>query len=215
MFFIKGLLFFKPKKDFTDKFIVNTAVMITLVSFLFMSSGCSYYRAVTKSTGDSGNVLTETINKLYPVYNYPRENYPESNLQKLFFIDYTVFVVDSAGRWLLTEGEITGDTLFATANLSSVPSDNITDIPEDGISVKYKPSEEGDLLKRIFIYTDKVAFNQNGKAYFSLDDVSKIILFKDYPGLKIGLTFLIIGGVLTITLVTLFLIAFSEGIHWE
>ena len=134
---------------------------------------------------------------------------------KLFFIDYTVFVVDSAGRWLLTEGEITGDTLFATANLSSVPSDNITDIPEDGISVKYKPSEEGDLLKRIFIYTDKVAFNQNGKAYFSLDDVSKIILFKDYPGLKIGLTFLIIGGVLTITLVTLFLIAFSEGIHWE
>lgn len=207
LFSISGLLKRKPGEDLSEKIMVNTAIMITLVAFLFMISGCSYYRAVTKVNESSGNLLNETVNKFYPEYDYPRDQYPESNLQKILFIDYNVIVIDSAGKWKLTEADIINDTIYAVAQLYPVPPDTIAAIPGDGISVRYHPKEEGDLLKRIFIYTEKVEFKQDGKICLPVKEISQIITFKDYPGMKVGMTFLIIGGIITITIITAIFLA--------
>jgi hypothetical protein len=207
LFFTKSILKLKPNEELTEKLIVNTAMMITLVSFLFMISGCSYYRSVTRVNDGSVDVLSETINKLYTEEDYPRDKYPESNLQKMFFIEYDVFAVDSTGRWKLTAAEIINDTMYAVAELLAVPSDTIADIPGDGVSVRYHPKKEGDLLKRIFIYTEKVEFNNDGKAYFPVNAISQIITFKDHPAAKIGFSFLAIGGIITVLIITAIILA--------
>jgi|GEM_PF-4475908 len=212
----KDFLFRKPYNDFIDKVIMNTAVMITLVSFLFMISGCSYYRSVTKVNEGSGDLLTETVNEFYPEFDYPRDQFPLSNLYKKFFMEYRFYLVDSKGQWELSEVDIKNDTVYATAILLTIPNDTVIDIPGDGMSVKYKPKEEGDLLMRVFIYTDKVDFIQDAKAYFSVNDISKVITFTDHPAAKVGFTFLILGGIITITIVTLILVALGdEGFHYD
>jgi hypothetical protein len=213
LFCLKGLLKYRPGEDLSEKIMVNTAIMITLASFLFMISGCSYYRAVPRVNDGSADLLTETINKFYPDDAYPRNQYPEANLQKMFFMEYNVYAVDSAGRWQLTEAEIINDTIYAVATSSPVPPDSVADIPADGVSVRYHPKEERDLLKRIFIYTGKVEFDQGGKAYFPVKEITQIITFKDHPAAKVGFTFLIIGGIITLTLIIA--IALSEPFSYD
>jgi hypothetical protein len=208
----KGLLFRTPGNGLIDKAITNTAVMITLVAFLFMISGCNYYRSVTIVNEGSGDLLTKTVNKFYPEFDYPRDQYPLSNLYKMFFVEYHLYLVDSIGRWELSEADIKNDTVYATVKLLHTPNDTVTDIPGDGISVKYKLKAEGDLLMRVFIYSDKVDFIQGEKAYFSVNDISKVITFRDHPAAKVGYTFLVLGGVLTITVVTLIIIALG---NWD
>jgi hypothetical protein len=215
LFCIKGLLKYKPGEDLSEKVMVNTAIMITLASFLFMISGCSYYRAVPRVNDGSGHLITETINKFYPEYDYPRDQYPISNLQKMFFLEYNVYAVDSTGSWQLTDAEIINDTIYALATSSPAPPDSVADIPADGVSVRYHPKEERDLLKRVFIYVDYIEYTQEGKAYFSVKDISKIITFKDHPAAKVGFTILILGGILTITFVILILMALDEGINYS
>lgn len=206
----------KPSDDFIDKVIMNTAVMITLFSFLFMISGCSYYRSVTRAEEGSGDLLTKTVNEIYKEFGYPRDQYPMDNLYRIFFMEHHLYLVDSTGRWDLSEVEIKNDTLYATARFLIVPEDSVTDFPGDKTSVKYKPKKESDLLMRVFIYADEVNFNQGEKVYFNINDIFKVITFKDHPAAKVGFTFLILGGILTIGIVTLIIVSIGDiNFQWD
>jgi hypothetical protein len=194
MFSIKGFLFRTPFDEYMDKVIVNTAVMITLFSFLFMISGCSYYRSVTRVNDSPGDLLTKTVNDLYRDNSYPRDKYPMDNLYQIFILQHHLYLVDSTGQWDLSEVEIKNDTVYAAAKLMLVPKDSVTDLPGDKTSVKYKLKKEADLLKRVFIYTNKGDSFQGEKVSFSVYDISKVITFKDHPAAKVGFVFLIVGG---------------------
>ena len=74
----------KPGKEFGEKLLVNSAIMVTLAAFLVMVTGCSYYGAITRFNDGSVNLLTETIDKPYPEEEYPRDRYPEPYLNRLF-----------------------------------------------------------------------------------------------------------------------------------
>ena len=214
MLFRKILFLLIHHKDITDRFIVNTAVMITLFSFVFMISGCSYYRSVTRVKAATGDVLAETINALYPKKKYPRKQYPESNLEKLFFMNYNLIAVDSSGRWILTEAELINDTLYALAVLSPVTADSMVYIPQqDGISVRYNPSKERDLLKMVFVYAGDVKFNQAGQAYFPKKEISKIIVLKDYGAKKTAVVFIVLGGLLIVLMVGSIIYKIHEEVY--
>jgi hypothetical protein len=193
----------KPGSNFTDQFIMSIAVMIVLVSFLFMISGCSYYKISTKFNSRSDTFLGEIVNNVYPVKKYPRELYPESNLLKSLFLERQIYVVDPTGRWLLINPELTGDTIFSKTQPE--PYYPYKNIAENRKSKRYEASKEGDITKRINIYVDKLSFNDSGTAYFTVSSISECEIYKKNSGktagVVLGTFFGVIGGICLVVLI--------------
>ena len=52
-------------KLITEKLIVNTAIAIVLASFLFMESGCAYYKVTTKVDLAPQTIIPELLMDLF------------------------------------------------------------------------------------------------------------------------------------------------------
>jgi hypothetical protein len=146
--------------------------MFTLVSFLLMISGCSYYKVATKMNEQPGNLFSQMIRDLFPEKSYPREFYPESNLEKMLIIEHQLYIIDSQGQWLLNNPKIEGDTIYAQAIKTPV---SLMDNPDDPYyyhSKKYKSKEEKDILTHVKLYVDTIHFLKDDTAYCSFASIS-------------------------------------------
>jgi hypothetical protein len=213
MVFFQNFIQFRPSSESSDKFIVNTAVMITLVSFLFMNTGCSYYKSATMENYGTENLLTALINNLYPKAQYPRDVYPEYNIRKMFFIQYEVFAVDSKGTWKLDTAELRNDTIFATTKLSPIPSASLVKIPDKREKVRYYPEQDKDFIKKVFLYTDNLVIDTTGKVCIPTKEISKIVRLKNDPSSKVGTVLLVCGGIAVLSLFIAMLVAIGNALE--
>jgi hypothetical protein len=176
----------KKGSDFTDQFIVITAVMIVLASFLFMISGCSYYKTSTKINDQPDTFFSGIADDLYKKWEYPREYYPEQKLVNVFFHERDFYVFDSMGRWHLSIPELTGDTIIGQAQLSPIPIGEKNEILESRKNRRYDAKTESDIIKRINLYVDKLNFNDTGAAYIKVSSIQKCEIYKKDRGKTTG-----------------------------
>lgn len=194
-----------PESDFIDQFIVSTAIGIVLFSFLFMISGCSYYKISTKPYDQSDTLFSDMADDLYKKWKYPRENYPEDRLLKLLFLERDFYVFDSNGRWHLYRPELRGDTIISKAQLSPVPEGVVDGAVETRKNKRYHPEKESDIIKRINLYVDKLNFNDSGMAYIPVSGIQKCEIYKKdrgkTTGKVLGTFFIVVGAVFVATLI--------------
>ena len=180
-------------RKFIDQFILSTAIVIVLVSFLFMISGCSYYKISTRFNPQSDTFFKDLLNEVYPVKKYPREFYIEDNLVKMFFQQSDIYILDSNGRWHLINPELSGDTIIGKAQSSPIPAGKKNEMPETRKSGRYSASKESDIIKRINLYVDNVNFNDSGTIYIPVSSINKCEIYKKDKGKTSGI---VIGTVI-------------------
>lgn len=195
----------KNGSDFTDQFILTTAIMIVLASFLFMISGCSYYKTSTKINDQPDTFFSGIADDLYKKWEYPREYYPEQKLVNIFFQERDFYVFDSTGRWHLSIPKLTGDTIIGQAQFSPIPIGEKNEILESRKSRRYDTKTESDIIKRINLYVDKLNFNDTGAAYITVSSIQECEIFKKdrgkTTGKVLGTFFLVLAAVGVIALI--------------
>jgi hypothetical protein len=191
------------KKLFNDKFIVNTAIAIVLVSFIFMESGCAYYKVVSKHDLPPENIITELLNDLFPESAYPRDFYPEGNLRQIIFSGRDVYAFDAKGRWLLNTPVLKGDSIFTNATISPLPPANDPAYPENRKSRQYNRKAEERIVRRINLYVDTLGFISGDSSIIPVSAINSYDVYESDGGksggvalaiaLPIGLTVLMIS----------------------
>lgn len=164
-----------------EQYIVNTAIIIVLVSFLFLISGCHYYKVITKTTCESENMLSDLLNHFYPEKRYPRQYYSEGNLVIMLFKEHDVYVVDSTGKWLLEDPIFNYDTLTCNSTFSPKPADSIISV-ENRKHMRYYPSTEADIVKRINLHVMKLSVNESGMVFIPVSTIEKYDIYKKNKG---------------------------------
>jgi hypothetical protein len=200
-----------PGSDFSDRFIVSTAIAIVLFSFLFMISGCSYYKLTTRPYDQSDTFFSDMADDFYKKWQYPREDYPEERLVKLLFLERDFYVFDPSGRWHLHGPELIGDTIISQAQLSPVPEGVVDGAVETRKNKRYYPEKESDIIRRINLYVDKLNFNDSGMAYIPVSGIQKCEIYKKDHGKTTGKvlgTFFIVAG--AVFMVTLLIVALTS-----
>jgi len=202
--------------------IVNTAVMIVLVSFLFMISGCAYYKIIPVKDTGSNDIYKQVINELYPSNTYPRELYPESNLDKMFFMDRQVYAVDSSACWFLSNPYLSNDTIFSQATLSSQLPHEISSAKKTMV-MRYQ-REQADILKRVNLYSEEINIIDSGAAQIPVSSIFNAQIYKKHAGKTAGIaigTFFIVLGVGFIILAIIAIasscpfIYVNDGTSWQ
>jgi hypothetical protein len=189
-------------RDFIDRLIVSTAALMLLVSFLFMISGCQYYKISTRTNYKSNAFLDVILNDVYPVKKYPREHYPSENLVQILFQEKVVYVTDSYAKWKLSNAELIGDTIIAEKKVT------IRDFNLDKYGNKrYSPSKEPEITKRIVFYSDTLSTTSDGKAYIPVSSLTRCDVYKKAPGKTAGVVIGSIFATIGITLGVIFIIA--------
>jgi hypothetical protein len=199
---------FKPN---IDKLIENTAISIVLASFLFMISGCGYYRPVTIVNKHPDAFFGEMMDELYPEKKYSREYYPESNLKKMLFMEHQFYVIDSTGTWALNNPTLKGDTIYAQAMEYSLP---LNDNPDDKHYLhdkKYDPVADKAILKGIKLYVESLHFRNNDTAFIPFTSVKQYDIYEKDNSRDVGLALALVGGTLVASLVIAIAVAIENA----
>lgn len=179
----------------SEQLIVDIAILIVMVSFLFMESGCSYYKMTTRVNSEPETLISSLIEELYPVDTYPREIYMESVLRTALFANREVFVFDKTGRWRLDSPKVQGDSIFATAKLSPVPPANDPLYPEYRRNRKYDGKNEEYIVHRVNLYIDSLHFTSSDTCLIPVYAIKEYDIYKPNTGKSTGIALLIIGGI--------------------
>ena len=167
-----------------ERFIINAAIMIVLVSFLFMISGCVYYKVSTKDSFDTENVLGELVNERYPSKIYHRDYYTEKKLISKLFREHNFYAIDSNGRWLMESLVLSNDTIFCKSTFSPIPPDSIKS-DENRKSMRYSKNREAYFTERINLYVETINFIDSGRTYFPVSSITKYDLYSKDKGKSI------------------------------
>jgi hypothetical protein len=199
---------FKPD---IDRLIENTAISIVLASFLFMISGCHYYRVISKVPGHPETIMTEITGKIYPETTYPRDVYPESYMQEKLLKERRFYLLDSTNQWYLSNPELRTDTIYAVAiKIPRPPSDKSNYYVKRG---KYDPSTEKEILQRINLFVDTMYFSTGDTIFFPVSSIIGYDIYKIDNGPYIGLTFAILGGLAVTTVAILIIVALANIVN--
>jgi hypothetical protein len=179
----------------SEQLIVDIAILIVVVSFLFMESGCSYYKMTTRVNNEPETLISNLIEELYPVDTYPREIYMESVLRTALFANREVYVFDKTGRWRLESPKVQGDSIFATAKLSPVPPANDPIYPEYRRNRKYNGKSEEYIVHRVNLYIDTLQFAAGDTSIIPVSAIKEYDIYAPNTGKSAGIALLIIGGI--------------------
>jgi hypothetical protein len=167
-----------------------------------MISGCRYYKITTKANSQPDTFITVITDELYKDKKYPRELYPEENLEKLLFQERDIYVFDSRGRWHLKIPELSRDTIFGYVQYFPVPEAKKNEIVETRRSRRYMAEIEDDIIKRINFYVDSLNISDSGTAFIPVSSINKCEIYKKdrgkTAGQAVGTFFMVIGGIFVV-----------------
>lgn len=184
-----------------DKFLVNPAVSILLISFLLMISGCGYYKVVTRENKMPSTVIQKIIQEMYPKNIYPRDQYPESNLEKMLWTEHEFYIIDSQGQWSLKGTMTKNDTMYAQAVNDPLPGEDNPDARDYMGDKKLERSKEKEIINRVKLYVDTLHFLSGDTVMVPFSGIQKYDIYKHARNREVGLALAIAGGVAVITLI--------------
>lgn len=186
-----------------EKPVVNTAICIVLISFLFMISGCHYYKVTTRTIDESSTVLYEILKELYPEKTYPRDRYPEGNLEKMLWMEHEFYIIDSQGHWFLKDPWVKGDTLYARATKNPLPIEDIPGTRTYKSGKKMEDLEKSGIIDRVKLYVDTLQFLKSDTALVPLASIQEWDYYAPDTRHEVGLILVLIGGLALTTMIIL------------
>jgi hypothetical protein len=192
------IIILMPRGEKIDNILTHTAIYIVIMCFLFMISGCTYYKYST-TVNSQPDIFVQTItDEIYEENKFPRDQYTDETLEKMLFTDRDFYVFNSDGRWHLSDLGISGDTITALAMISPIPEGDPKAHPETRSNKKYISDKEGYILKRINLHVGDLKIQNGEKVKIPVSSISYFEVYqKDRSktaGRAIGTFFIIIGA---------------------
>ena len=209
--FLRWCCRLKNVTDSHERSIVNPAIFIVLASFLFMASGCSYYKFTTKKNSQPDTFIKSLTDEIYKEKRYPREQYPDGNLAMMLFMDRDFYVFNDQGRWHLSNALLYGDTIKGIAQFVPVPGGDPKKNVEARPSKRYSPSKERFILKLINLYVTDVTLKDTLIVDIPVANITSCDIFmkdKKKTSTKVIVTTVTVVGGLGVIFVILFILAF-------
>jgi hypothetical protein len=186
---------------------IQFSKLTSLLLLIFIITGCSYYKVVTKVNSDTGNFMTDILNEIYPEKKYPREYYPENNLIKMLLLEWNIYAIDSNSKWLLEDLEYINDSIRCISISPPGSIDSLNSF-ERRRSRRYKPSKEADAVKRILLFTDDLKIDDTGSTVIASSSIYKCDVYKK-DNLKSAGFIMLIGLPVAIIIIPFILLAIS------